>query len=99
MILVGVFLGGTPNVGEGVPEISFVGQLIGAIVMAVTGFLPGYVISLVLKSLNMLRVPHEAEDLGLDEVELIAKPYPEANVPATVPSDVPNKLANTEPAL
>ena len=97
VILVGVFMGGTPNVGEDVPAISFVGQLIGAVVMAVTGFLPGYAISWALKKANMLRVPEQAEELGIDEVEIIAKPYPEANVPAMVPSEVPNKLANTEP--
>jgi ammonium transporter, Amt family len=47
-----------------------------------------------LKKLDLLRVPEVVEDLGIDEVELLAKPYPEANVPATVQSDVPNKLAN-----
>lgn len=96
VVLVGVFCAGTPNMGDA-PAISFMGQLIGAIVMAVTGFLPGYVISLVLKSLNALRVPEGAEELGMDEVEILAKPYPEANVPALQAAEVPNKLANVEP--
>ncbi|MAA71699.1 MAG: ammonium transporter, partial [Bermanella sp.] len=50
-----------------------------------------------LKKLNALRVPESAEDLGIDEVELLAKPYPESNTPASTESDVPNKLANVEP--
>lgn len=93
LILVGVFASGTPN-AAGHPAISLSGQMIGAVVMALIGFAPGYSISLALKKLNLLRVPGKVEDLGIDEVELIAKPYPEASVPATVQSEVPNKLAN-----
>ncbi|HEC74604.1 MAG TPA: ammonium transporter [Methylophaga aminisulfidivorans] len=94
VILVGVFAGGMPNVGD-LPPITFTGQLIGAAVMLALGFIPGYALSWVLKKCNALRVPKEAEELGLDEVEIIAKPYPEANgVPAVSESDVPNKLAN-----
>ncbi|ADZ89694.1 ammonium transporter [Marinomonas mediterranea] len=81
VILVGVFAGGTPNVG-GNPEISLYGQTVAAVVMAVVGFLPGYLISYALKKANMLRVPDKAEDLGIDEVEILAKPYPETDVPA-----------------
>ena len=95
VILVGVFAHGTPNVGD-VPAITFMGQTIGAVVMVVLGFVPGFGISYALKKANMLRVPTEAEDLGIDEVEILAKPYPEANVPAIVPSIVPNKLTNIE---
>jgi ammonium transporter, Amt family len=99
VFLVGVFAYGMPNVGD-LPPISFVGQTIGAIVMAAVGFIPGYAISWVLKKANALRVPKAAEELGLDEVEIIAKPYPEANgVPAITSSDVPNKLANPEPGV
>ncbi|EXJ10876.1 MULTISPECIES: ammonium transporter [Nitrincola] len=93
VILVGVFAGGTPNV-DGNPAISIQGQSIAAIVMALVGFIPGYAISLLLKKLSMLRVPDAVEDLGIDEVEILAKPYPETSVPATRPSEVPNKLAN-----
>jgi ammonia channel protein AmtB len=92
VILVGVFAGGTPNVG-GNPDITLYGQTIAAIIMAALGFIPGYGISLALKKANILRVPEAAEDLGIDEVEIIAKPYPEANTPASVESEVPNKLA------
>jgi len=64
VVLVGVFAGGTPNV-NGAPEISFIGQTICAVVMAVLGFVPGYAISYVLKKMNVLRVPSEAEDIGI----------------------------------
>lgn len=89
VVLVGVFAGGTPNVGD-LPPISFTGQLISAVVMVGLGFIPGYGLSLLLKKFNILRVPESSEDIGIDEVELTAKPYPEA----TVPSQVGNK---TEP--
>ena len=95
VILVGVFAHGTPNVGD-VPAITFMGQTMGAVVMVVLGFVPGFAISYALKKANMLRVPAEAEDLGIDEVEILSKPYPEASVPAVVSPLVPNKLTNAE---
>jgi Amt family ammonium transporter len=43
------------------------GQFAGAIIMFwVLGFIPGYVLSWVLKQLNLLRVPREVELAGLD---------------------------------
>ena len=93
LIYVGIFASGMPNT-EGVPSISLTGQLVATLVIIALGFIPGYSISLLLKKLNILRVPEAVEELGIDEVELLAKPYPEANVPATVQSEVPNKLAN-----
>ncbi|OQX34182.1 MAG: hypothetical protein B0D91_12975 [Oceanospirillales bacterium LUC14_002_19_P2] len=45
------------------------------------GFIPGYVISFGMKQFNMLRVPEKVEALGLDLVEIPARPYPET-VPA-----------------
>jgi len=92
VVLVGVFAAGTPNVGD-LPPISFTGQLISAVIMVVLGFVPGYGLSFLLKKLNTLRVPERCEELGIDEVEILAKPYPEAGVPATAAADVPNKLA------
>lgn len=93
LVYVGIFASGMPN-AEGMPNITLTGQLVATLVMAALGFVPGYGASLLLKKLDLLRVPEVVEDLGIDEVELLAKPYPEANVPATVQSDVPNKLAN-----
>lgn len=82
VILVGVFAGGTPNVGDN-PAITLYGQTVCAIVMMVLGFVPGYLVSYLLKIFNILRVPENVEDLGLDEVEILAHPYPET-VPASV---------------
>ncbi|EAT12674.1 ammonium transporter [Bermanella marisrubri] len=95
VVLVGVFAHGTPNV-NGAPDITFTGQLISALVMIALGFLPGYGISYALKKANALRVPESAEEIGIDEVEILAKPYPEANTPASIESDVPNKLAEPQ---
>lgn len=78
VVLVGIFAAGFSNAGEGVPDISFTGQLIGAIVMAVTGFVPGWGISYALKKFNLLRVPPHVEVLGLDLFEVPAKAYPES---------------------
>ena len=43
------------------------GQFIGAIIMFwVLGFIPGYILSWILKSFGVLRVPREVELAGLD---------------------------------
>jgi hypothetical protein len=45
------------------------GQLIGAIIMFfVLGFIPGFVLSWILKQAGLLRIPHEVELAGLDYV-------------------------------
>ncbi|TBR43917.1 ammonium transporter [Marinomonas agarivorans] len=80
VILVGVFASGTPNM-DGNPAISLYGQALCAFVMALLGFASGYLVSYVLKKFDLLRVPANVEDFGLDEVEVLAHPYPE-NVPA-----------------
>ncbi|MDC0612485.1 ammonium transporter [Vibrio sp.] len=98
VILVGIFANNMPN-AEGIPPITFTGQLISTGVMIVLGFVPGYGISYLLKKFSMLRVPGTVEDKGIDEVELLAKPYPESMVPASYASEVPNKLANNQGAL
>ncbi len=85
LLALGIFAAGYPNVNG--PEISFMGQLNSTLVMAALGFIPGYVVSLVLAKLGMLRVPPKAEVAGLDLVEVPLKAYPES-VPAA-PSDKP----------
>jgi ammonia channel protein AmtB len=78
VIAVGIFASGYPALtSEGAPTITLYGQVIGALVMAVLGFVPGYVVSLILKKLGMLRVPKEAELLGLDKVKVPVEAYPE----------------------
>lgn len=81
VIACGLFAAGYPNV-QG-PEISFVGQLLGAGVMALLGFIPGYVVSWLLMKAGLLRVPPEAEIMGLDLAELPTAPYPESGTPST----------------
>ena len=76
LLISGVFLSGYPNV-NGMAEISFTGQLIGALVMGALGFIPGYAISYALKKIGMLRVPAHAEERGLDLTEVPAQAYPE----------------------
>jgi ammonium transporter, Amt family len=76
VMVVGIFAAGYPNV-EGVPPISFMGQLVGLIVCMLCGFIPGYVSSLILKNLGLLRIPDGAQELGLDECEVPLKAYPE----------------------
>jgi Amt family ammonium transporter len=49
------------------------GQFIGAVIMFfVLGFIPGYVLSWILKSAGLLRVPREVELAGLDHETQLA---------------------------
>lgn len=80
LLMLGVF-SGFPNVVEGAPNVSFMGQLQSAVVMALVGFIPGYFVSLVLAKFGLLRVPPKAEMAGLDIVEVPLQAYPES-VPA-----------------
>ncbi|PPC76711.1 ammonium transporter [Pokkaliibacter plantistimulans] len=77
LVLSGLFIGGYPNVMEGAPAVNFLGQVGGAVVLALLGFIPGYAISLVMKKMGVLRVPAHAEERGLDLVEVPAQAYPE----------------------
>ena len=47
------------------------------IVLFLLGFVPGYVVSLILKLLGLLRVSEEAEIAGLDLTKVPGKAYPE----------------------
>jgi ammonia channel protein AmtB len=51
--------------------------LIGAVVMVLCGLVPGYVLSLIMKSMGVLRVPESAEIAGLDATKVPSKTYPE----------------------
>jgi ammonia channel protein AmtB len=76
----GIF-SGFPNVTEGVPNVSFIGQLASALVMAALGFIPGFSLSFLMAKAGILRVPPKAEEMGLDVVEVPLEAYPES-VPA-----------------
>ncbi|WP_262365783.1 ammonium transporter [Gordonia sp. OPL2] len=82
LIMAGVFLAGYPNT-DGNPSVSLWGQLVGAAVFAVLGFLPAYLVSLGLKKVGLLRIPPEVEAQGLDLTEVPATPYPEG-IPVTI---------------
>ena len=67
MLALGIFAGGYPQHDQ---FTSLGAQLLGIVVMASLGFVPGYLLSLVLKKKNLLRVSKEDELLGLDIAEL-----------------------------
>jgi Amt family ammonium transporter len=73
VVAVGIFASGYPNVAG--PAISFGGQLLGALILAVLGFVPGYGLSYLLKAMKALRVGPEVEKLGLDPSEVPIAAY------------------------
>jgi ammonia channel protein AmtB len=78
VVAVGIFASGYPALAsEGAPTITLYGQVVGALVMALLGFIPGYLVSLLLKSVGLLRAPREAELMGLDRAKVPAVAYPE----------------------
>lgn len=87
VLAAGIFLGGYPALADGSAHISFVGQLVGAIVMFLLGFVPGYVISLVLKMMGILRVSEAAEIAGLDPTKVPSQAYPEGISPSAKPAE------------
>ncbi len=76
VLAMGLFGAGYPNM-EGFPAVSLGGQVVGLVVMAALGFVPGYAISAVMKAFGYLRVPHDVEIMGLDAVEVPIEAYPE----------------------
>jgi ammonia channel protein AmtB len=76
VLLVGIFAGGFPT-GINNVESSFGGQLMGMMAFLPLAFLPGYVVSWILKKLNLLRVPPEVELEGLDIAEFQQDFFPE----------------------
>jgi ammonia channel protein AmtB len=76
MLWVGVFAAGYPT-GLNNVESSIGGQLMGMATFLPLGFLSGWVASLILKEMNILRVPPEVEIEGLDLAEYETDFYPE----------------------
>jgi len=68
LVIAGFVLWGHPSSGfEGYAPITPWGQFIGAIIMFwVLGFIPAWIMSKILHSVGMLRIPREIEILGLD---------------------------------
>ena len=77
LIGVGIFASGVPaTAAEGATQISFIGQLIGTIVMALIGFVPGLLFASIFKAMGILRVSEKVERDGLDISEVPATAYP-----------------------
>jgi Amt family ammonium transporter len=82
--LVGIFAGGYPTGLNNVP-VSFGGQLMGMLAFLPLAFLPGFIVSWILKQFNLLRVPPEVELEGLDMAEFQRDFFPEfERVPETI---------------
>ena len=90
VVMLGIFASGYPALqgaaGEA-PTISLIGQIVGAVVFFLLGFVPGYVVSLILKGLGMLRVPDGAEIAGMDTVKVPAQGYPEGIPASAAPAE------------
>lgn len=85
LIMLGIWGAGYPAAqGEGAATISFIGQVVGAITFFLLGFVPGYLVSLILRVMGLLRVSEEAEIAGLDLTKVPSTAYPEgmASTPA-----------------
>ena len=74
MLSVGLFASGYPAAGD-IPASNLTGQILSAIVMALTGFVPGYVISYIMKMAGWLRVPDHVQKAGIDKAELGLQAY------------------------
>ena len=88
LVLLGIFGAGYPALqgAEGVPTINLFGQIVGAVVFFLIGFVPGYGVSWILKKMNMLRIPEQVEIDGLDMVKVPVAAYPEGINPSKEPN-------------
>ncbi len=79
VVLMGIFGGGTPtgSLGNGDVDVTLLGQLVGVAALFPLAFLSGYIISGILKKLNLLRVPPEVEVAGLDIAEFDMDFFPD----------------------
>jgi ammonia channel protein AmtB len=70
VVAAGFMLWGVPSSPyEGFATISPWGNFVGAVIMfVVLGFVPAYIVAIILKALDLLRVPKEIEIAGLDIV-------------------------------
>ena len=90
VMAVGIFAAGYPALQGPAGEVattSIVGQAVGAVVMFLLGFVPGYVVSLILKMVGLLRVGEAAEIAGLDLTKVPARAYPEGIVASATPGE------------
>lgn len=76
VIFAGIFLGGYPPFSEAIPTITFMGQFKGMIVMVLLGFIPGFALAWLFKTMGILRSSDGVQEAGMD-VEINATAYPE----------------------
>ena len=83
MVGVGIFAAGYPSTtAEGAAVITLYGQVIGAVVLSLLGFIPGYVVAMIFKSMGILRTSEAVEIAGMDPAKVPASAYPEG-IPAS----------------
>jgi len=88
LVMLGVWAAGYPALGgEGAPTISLIGQIVSGIVFILLGFIPGYLVSLILKIFGLLRVGEEAEIAGLDTAKVPVAAYPEGIGASATPAE------------
>ena len=90
VVMLGVFATGFPalqGAAGDAPTITLMGQIVGAIVFGLLGFVPGYVCSMILNQMGMLRTPEAAEILGLDPTKVPAQGYPEGIPASAMPAE------------
>lgn len=82
LVICGFVLWGYPSSPyEGYAAINPLGQFLGAIIMFfVLGFLPGWIVAKILSAMGILRIPKEAELLGLDFLDNEASKAAEEDV-------------------
>ena len=82
VVVAGFLLWGYPSsMNADYASISPWGQFIGAIIMfGVLGFIPAWIVSFILKKMNLLRIPAEVELAGLDLAEYHGRYLDEAEV-------------------
>lgn len=78
LVAVGLLATGYPNPGDA-PPVTMAGQLVGLVVCFALGFVPGYIVAYILKTVRLLRVPDEVQVVGLDLAEVPLKAYPEGS--------------------
>ena len=76
VLALGVLGGGYPQFSDAIPTITFTGQLLGCLVMIALGFIPGYVLAMIFKSLGILRASEPVQEMGMD-TEIANTAYPE----------------------
>lgn len=80
LIVLGIVASGYPSTAaEGAVTTNFFGQVGGTIVMALIGFVPGYLFAWIFKMMGILRTSEAVELAGLDISEVPAVAYPEGS--------------------